>query len=375
MQILITPNSFKNSLSAIQITHIIEQAFESANKEFKIIKQALADGGDGTLEILSGNLDGTIRKINVSNPLNVKIESRYFITNDKIAIIELAEASGLKLLKENELNPSVASTYGTGELIQDAINNGAKKIIIGVGGSATIDAGIGAALALNVHFLDKNCKRLNDINDILDFATKISVDHLAWKNEIQFDILCDVKNPVFGANGGINVYGPQKGANQNFISNRESQFERFINVLIEQNEFNFKNDTYLGASGGFPLVFKALFKTNIHNGAEYIFDFLNIEEKIIKSDIIVTAEGKFDHQSIEGKVPVALAKLAKKHNKPIILITGQTDFWENSLFDGIFPIVNQPNTIQNLLLESEKLVYETARQVALLISKINAKNG
>jgi len=373
MNILIAPNSFKNNLNSFQIAAIIKQAFQSVNQHYKIEIQPLADGGDGTLDVLSKNFEGKSIKKNVLNPIGKAVESRYFLCDNKCAIIELAEASGLKLLQKSELNPNIATTYGTGELIKDAIDNGAKKIIVGIGGSATIDGGIGASIALGVKYLGMNGEVLNELNDILDFCSVIDYANVKMK-DIEFLILSDVKNPMFGKNGGIKIYGKQKGATSNLIAKRELQTDRFIRILEQQSNKTVRNDEYLGASGGFPVVFKALFNAKILNGAHYILKTIKLEEKIKIADIIITAEGRYDSQTIEGKLPFAVAELAKKYNKPVILITGQTEYWNNDYFDGIFPIINKPNTIENLLLESEKLIYHTSRQLALLISKINAKN-
>lgn len=375
MKILIAPNSFKGSLSAFQISAIIEQAFLAADKNFSITKHELADGGDGTLEVLSKNKNGSFQELQTHNTLGDLIKSRYFLTESKTAIIELAKASGIKLLKNQDLDPLIANTYGTGELISDAIKNGAKKIILGIGGSATIDAGIGAALALDVHFFDMHRNKLTEVNEILEQTNSISTDHIYWKNDIPIEILCDVKNAVFGKDGGIKVYGPQKGADAGLISKRENQFRNYLKQLELSIGKDFKDQEYFGASGGFPITFKALFTTKLHHGAQYILNELDIEEKVKNSDVIITTEGRYDKSTLSGKVPFVLAKTAKKYQKPIFMLTGQTNFWDNNWFDGIFPIVSEVNSLENVLLNSEKLLFETSKQLALVISKITSKNG
>lgn len=373
MNILIAPNSFKNNLPAWQICNIIEKAFQAVSNTFKIEKLPLADGGDGTLQVLTSGLSGKYIKKETINADAEKRIATYFLSNQNVAYIELAEASGLKSIMN--LNPETATTYGTGELIADAISKGAKKIILGIGGSATIDAGVGAAMALGIKFLGINGKPLYELNDILDFCTDIDDSNAAAVRKIEMDILCDVKNPAFGKEGGIKVYGSQKGGTPKFLNKREAQIKRFDKMLQLFLDKKWKDNEFLGASGGFPVTFQALFNTKLFAGAEYIFNYTNLEEKIKLADVIITAEGQYDKQTLNGKLPFEVAKRAKKHKKPIVLLTGQTSFWDNTYFDAIFPVVNKPGNLDNLLLESEKLLFETSRQVALFIHKISSKNG
>lgn len=370
MNIVVAPNSFKGSLNAIEITDLIEEAFVSVNKDFRISKFPIADGGDFTLDIIIYYAGGTIEEVKSKDPFGRTVNARIGWIDQNIAIIELAETSGLRLLKEEEKDPFVASTFGTGELIKLAISKGAKKIILGIGGSATIDAGVGILKAFDVSFYDAGNNELTKVQEILSKLKKVDYSNLSnLVKDIDFTILCDVENPAIGINGAVKVFGRQKGAKENELDNLDSNIENYCKFLEKEFKCKLSDEKYMGASGGVPLSMKTFFNAKIIKGIDYISSLSNLDKYIKNSDLVITSEGRYDAQTLHGKAPFGIAEIAKKYNKPVILITGQTECFDNTIFDAIFPIVSKPDTLDNILMNSKDLLYYTAKQIAALITK------
>lgn len=324
MNIIIAPDSFKETLEAKEVASCIEKSLQKVFPHANIEKIPLADGGEGTLKTLVESLNGKLITVNVEDPLGRIIPSYYGTINQgKTAIIEMATASGLELLKENEKNPLKTSTYGFGQLINHALKNGVKEFILGIGGSATNDAGIGMLKALGAKFYNNKNQEISvstkDINQI--YSIDISNLKEKFKNII-INVACDVKNPLCGENGASFVFGKQKGADEEMIKLLDKNLFHFANIC--ETTFNKKTQNIegTGAAGGLGFALVTFLNANLQSGIELIMKSINLEQKIQNADLVITGEGKMDKQSIEGKTPIGVAKLAKKYNKKVIAIVG-----------------------------------------------------
>ena len=327
MKIIVAPQSFKGSLSAKEATLIISQSVSEIFPDSDIVQIPIADGGDGTLETIIDATNGEIKTASVTGPLNDKINASWGLFDSadskKTAIIEMARSSGLALLDPENLNPYIATTYGTGELILEAINNGCKKIILGIGGSATNDCGVGLANALGIKFIDNQGNQI--IHDVKNFTNINMIDLSGINpklNDIQFEVACDVTNKLCGKEGASYIYGPQKGANVNDIKILDENLLHLGSVINKQLNIDVLNISGGGAAGGLGAGMVAFFNANLKPGVEIIFESLNVEERIQNSDLIITGEGQFDISSTFNKAPTAIAKLGKKYNIPTIGISG-----------------------------------------------------
>lgn len=322
MKVLLAPDKFKGSLTAKEVCAAIEQGLLTIDPSLSIKSIPMADGGEGTCEILTENSGGSIISVEVSDPLFRTIKASYGISGDgTTAFIEMARASGLQLLKKEEQNPLKTSTYGTGELIADAINRNVKKIVLAIGGSATNDAGMGMAAALGVKFSNKNGESIEPIGEnlihihVIDFEKSILKKH-----NIDLIVLCDVTNELHGINGAAFVYAPQKGASEKDVHLLDDGLRNFA-ATIEQ-DITFPG---AGAAGGLGAGAKVFLNASFTSGVEYLLKTLNIEAEIKNADLIITGEGKMDQQTLSGKVVMGIAKLATHYKKPAIALVGKNE--------------------------------------------------
>jgi glycerate 2-kinase len=324
VKILIAPDKFKGTLNASCVCEAIVAALKINYPEASCVKLPLADGGEGTFEILLQHLKGTIRKVTVRDPLMRPIESEYGISGDgRIAFIELARASGLHLLKESERNPLLTSTFGTGQLIAHALQQEVSQIIIGIGGSATNDAGMGMAAALGFAFRDDAGHELPPIGKSL--SEMVTIDHSRVNKNVsraRFTVLCDVANPLYGPQGAACVYGPQKGADAEMVKQLDKGLTHFSELAWSQFQMDI-NFPGAGAAGGFGGGSRFFLNAQLRRGIEYISELTGLEEKIKAVDQVITGEGKVDEQTLSGKVVSHVVKLANKHHKPCTIVAGQ----------------------------------------------------
>jgi glycerate 2-kinase len=370
MNILAAPNSMKGSLSAPDFSIAIENGFRNVSPVFNVRRLPIADGGDYTGPILCDALKAKRIKVSVSDPFGRQIEAEMGIAGET-AIIEMASASGLRLLNPLELNPMKATTYGTGQLIKRVIEFGCSKILLGVGGSATVDGGIGILDALGFTFYDingdplpGNPESLEKVNDI-HFPSKITFG-------IDIIILCDVNNPMLGENGAASVFGPQKGANKEMVIRLEKGLTNWADVLERISEKEIRNMEGMGAAGGVASALIAMLNARLVEGASAIFDILDLDKHIGWADLIITGEGKIDTQSLALKAPVALASKAKYFDKPVIAMAGAYGLEMEKVFDGVFPIVNGPIPLSEAMQNAMELVIKTSMHVAGLILRSNS---
>ncbi len=367
MKILIAPNSMKGSLNAFDFADAIEKAFLDCSKDFETKKIPVADGGDFTGEVLQRSLNAQQVDIEATGPLGGKVQSKYFMSG-QTAIIEMADASGMKLVDSSHLDPLKASSFGTGELIADAIGKGCTQIFIAIGGSATVDGGTGMMKALGTRLLNAQGDELWGNGEDLQYVAKIIAPTLP--RNISIKIICDVDNPLLGEKGAAPVFGPQKGATPEIALQLESGLENWSNIIKEQTGHDYSNTEGAGAAGGIAVPLMAFFNAEIVPGANFVLSRLNFEKHVKWADLVITGEGKIDGQTLNNKAPLAVSIQARKHNKPIFAIAGKTEKEASPAFDGIFSLVNGPMTLGFAMKNAKELVYDISFETAKLIKKI-----
>lgn len=372
MKVLVSPDKFKGSLSANEICQIVERGLKRQNKSFEIIAHPMADGGDGSLEILSEYLNLKSQAIQTVDPLGRGILAQYFVSPNA-AFIEVASASGIVLLKEDERNPLITSTYGTGKMIADAISKGFQNIYLFLGGSATNDAGIGIASSLGYLFLDEQKRILKPIGENLSSIRYIKPTLDFDLKNIQLILLCDVTNPLVGENGAAYVYAPQKGATVEQVKYLDDGLSVFSQVIYKQFGKNISNLRGGGAAGGIGAGLTALFDAKMKSGFEVIASLTNLEKRIQEADWVISGEGKLDAQSLQGKVIDGVANLCKKYNKPLTLLVGKNDLQTKEMkilgAKYIFSIVDNAKNLQDAIANGSKYLEEIAEKLALILTK------
>lgn len=339
-KIVVAPDSFKGTMSSEEICGVVEKSVKKYYNDAQVIKIPVADGGEGTVDAYLAGNGGKKVFVNVTGPMGDKVEAYYGILEDgKTAVIEMAQASGLPLVK-GARNPLAATTFGTGELIIDAVKKGCEKIILGIGGSATVDGGIGAAAALGAVFTDENGEKVS-----FDGAGMGKVCHIDGSGineavkKAEIVVACDVKNPLLGKNGATYVFGPQKGADEKMLKVLESNMTTFSGKITEFCGKNMNDDEGMGAAGGICLALRAFLDVKMASGIDIVLDTANFEEKVQGADMVITGEGKIDGQSKQGKVPYGVATRAKKYGVPVIAVVGDVGEGYSALYeDGITAI-------------------------------------
>lgn len=323
MKVVVAPDSFKGTMSSVEVCEISENAIKSVLPETIVTKIPVADGGEGTVEAFLAALGGERIKVKVRNPFFNDIESFYGILPDKeTAVIEMAAASGLTLVGGN-MNPLLATTYGTGELILDALDKNCSRIILGIGGSATNDGGIGMSAALGVRFLDGNGGNIGLNGGGLAGLTKIDVKHKDKRLEnCEIIVACDVDNTLCGMNGASYVFGPQKGADENMVRILDSNLSHYSDILNKELGIQVRDIPGTGAAGGIAASLLAFTKCSIKPGITIILDTVGFDKLIEDADLIITGEGRIDGQSLRGKTPLGIAARAEKFGVPVIAVVG-----------------------------------------------------
>ncbi|EIM06321.1 glycerate kinase [Planococcus antarcticus DSM 14505] len=324
MKILIAPDSFKGSMTAIEAAEAMAGGIQEASPQTTSVMMPIADGGEGTMAALVSATGGKLVGAIVEDPLGRKITASYGVLGDqKTCVVELAEASGLTLLTTAEQNPLLASTYGTGELIAHALDAGYRKFIIGLGGSATNDAGIGMLQALGMKFLDIYGVELGPGTVALNGLSKIDLFGFDKRiMESRFLIASDVENPLIGPQGASAVFGPQKGATPEMVKTLDAVLTNFADLVERFTGMALHHKKGAGAAGGAGGAFQAFFLGEMRLGIDLILEAMNFEEQLLDADLVLTGEGKTDAQTLSGKAPFGIAEAANRHGKPVILISG-----------------------------------------------------
>lgn len=374
MHILISPNAFKHSLTADEAAKAIAVGLLQSNLDCTCECFAIGDGGDGTAELIIKKCRGQIQSTEVNDALGRKINATYGLIDDgKTAVIEMANASGLRLLKHEELNPLVATSYGTGEQIKAALNKGAEKIIIGMGGSATVDGGVGILKALGIQFLDAEEKALDNLPGSLQDLAKVDATNLDERvAQTEIIVLCDVDNLLLGPNGSAAVFGPQKGASAEGVHKLNSCLTKLAEVALHQTGNDMAAIKYGGTAGGAASGLFAFLNAKLVNGIDHFLELTGFEQSLKKCDLVITGEGCIDEQTLQGKGPFGVAAGAKKMNLPVIALAGKVPSENNEAlqqyFDVLLAIGNQPCNMPDALAHTAENLSRTALQLGNLLA-------
>ena len=344
-------DSFKGCLSSLEAGHSVKSGVRSALPEAEIKLIGLADGGEGTVTSLVESLGGGYLQSWVSNPLGKKVLAQSGLVGG-LSILEVAASSGLQLIDRSQPGPSYTNSYGLGEMILAHLDRGSRKFLIGLGGSATNDLGVGMLAALGFKFLDGAGKELAPYPWELRKISSIddsSVDKRIFQSS--FTLACDVDNPLFGQDGAAHVFGPQKGASRKEIIFLDRLARHFSSLVGQKYGSSFEYSKGAGAAGGLGYAFKSFLRAEIRPGSQLIFDLIGLEEDIRQADLLITGEGSLDYQSLRGKAPVALAKLCKKHGLAVLALAGsvQASRELDDIFTAYFSIQSQPLSLEEAL--------------------------
>ncbi len=374
MNILIAMDSFKESLSAMEASKAVENGLKKVMGDHTYTCVPMADGGEGTVESLIDSSNGFYIQTEVHGPLGDKIIGKYGLLGDgKTAIIEMAEASGIGLIPTDKKNPMLTSTYGTGQLIAHALDQGVDKIILGIGGSATNDGGHGMAKALGVKFYDKNNNELDLGGQVLSDIESIDVTNIDPRiKDTTFIVACDVKNKLCGKEGASYIYGPQKGATPDMIEKLDAGLLHYATKVYEALGIRIDNIEGSGAAGGLGGGTIGFLGAVLKKGIDIVIDITKLEDYVIKADLIITGEGCIDNQTAFGKTPIGVAKCGKKHNKKVIAISGITkgDYSKvyNEGIDVVFPSIQIIESAEKTLKNGKENLEKTAENIGRLIN-------
>jgi len=380
MKIVIAPDSYKGSLSALEVANNIEKGIRRIFNNLTIEKIPMADGGEGTVQSLVDSTNGKIVNVIVKGPLGKDVTAFYGILGDaKTAIIEMAAASGLPLIPKEEKNPLITTSYGTGQLIKDALDKDCKNIIIGLGGSATNDGGVGAAKALGVKFLDKEGNNIGEGGGAVDKLNSIDISNIDPRiKDCNITAACDVDNPLCGPKGASHVFGPQKGADSSMIEFLDKNLSHYAEIIKRDLSIDIINTPGAGAAGGLGAGIMAFLNASMKRGIDIVIELTDLEQKIKDADLVFTGEGMIDFQTAFGKAPFGVAKIAKKYDIPVIAIAGGIGKDAETLyskgFDSIFSIVDGPMTLDNAIENSSILIERTAERIARVFKACSYKN-
>lgn len=370
MRIVIAPDSFKESLSSLEVAKQIELGFKQIFPSAIYIKCPVADGGEGTVKTMVDATKGTIINVKVTGPLGNQIESFFGLSKDKkCAFIEMAAASGLELIQPSERNPLLTTSYGTGELIKHALSCGITHCIIGIGGSATNDGGAGMLQALGAKLLNKNGQQISYGGSQLKEIQQIDLSEMDPRIfHCHFDIACDVTNPLTGKNGASAIFGPQKGATPELIEQLDKNLKHFAKIIKSKLNIDVENVPGSGAAGGMGASLLAFLRAELKPGFNIITSLLKLDSIIQDADLVITGEGRLDSQSINGKVPIGIAKLAKRYNIPVIAITGSlgddVDIVFNYGIDAVYSVLHKIEPLNEALKNAKRNLFLSSRNIA-----------
>lgn len=378
MKIVISIDSLKGSLTSIEAANAIKKGILSVDNKSDVVIMPLADGGEGTVEALVQGMNGEEKVISVTGPINEKVNATYGILKEtNTAIIEMAQASGLPLVPAELRNPLNTTTYGVGEIIKEAIEKGCRNFIVGIGGSATNDCGVGMLQALGFEFYDENDNLVGLGGKVLNQIKRIKTDNkLKELDECNFKIACDVNNPLYGENGAAYIYGPQKGATEEIVKELDKGLKNFAEVVKKDLGKDIAHIEGAGAAGGLGFGFLGFLNSKLESGIKIILDEIKLEEVVKDADIVITGEGRLDNQTAMGKAPIGVAKLGKKHGAKVIAIAGCTTpdavKCNEEGIDAYFSIVNKAMTIDEAMKKENATqnMIETTIQIFNLIKAV-----
>ena len=373
MNIVLAVDSFKGSCSAIEVTEHLETGIRRVLPQATVQKIPVADGGEGTVQALLYAVGGSLRKKEVTGPLGEKVVAEYGVLDNGVAVLEMASASGLPLVAPEDRNPLVATTYGTGELIRQVLDEGYRKLVIGIGGSATNDAGVGMAQALGASFLDAQGQELPYGGGVLDRLSQVDLSKLDPRlKECEITVACDVTNPLCGPTGASHIYGPQKGATLEMVLQLDHNLGHFADVVEGALGLSFREIPGAGAAGGLGAGLMAFCGAQVKSGIDTVLDAVQLEQRIAQADLVITGEGRIDGQSVFGKVPVGVAQRSKQvKNLPVVAVVGGIGPGAEATYDygidAILSTVNGPMSLQQAMEQAPQLLAEAGERVIRLI--------
>ena len=373
MKIVIAPDSYKESLSALEVATAIEQGFREIFPDAHYVKLPVADGGEGTVEAMVAATQGGIIKVRVTSPLGENAEGFYGLSGDEqSAFIEMAAASGLEMVAPSLRNPLKTTSWGTGELIRHALDAGVKHIIIGIGGSATNDGGAGMVQALGAKLLDAEDNPIGLGGGELEKLARIDISELDTRlANCRIEVACDVTNPLTGKEGASAVFGPQKGATPEMIARLDDSLAHYAKIISRDLDIDVLNLEGGGAAGGMGAALYAFCGAELRQGIDIVTDALHLDNHVADADLVITGEGRIDSQTIHGKVPVGVAKVAKRYNKPVIGIAGSLTADVGAVhehgIDAVFSVIYTVCTLEEALKNAEENVRMAARNIAAVL--------
>ena len=354
LSVVIAPDSFKGSASSRELGELLEQGVRRVAPDARITRFPIADGGEGTVEALVSALDGELISLEVTGPIGEPVVAHYGMVGSDTAVIEMAEASGITLIDQNSANARRASTMGVGQVILDAVSRGARHVLVGLGGSATSDGGVGMAKAFGVRFLNAEGAEVPCGLAGLESLASIDMSGLTDAIEgVEFAALTDVSNPLFGHEGAVYVYGPQKGIEPGELAELDGWMAAYANILERTVGFDVASVAGAGAAGGLGAALVAFCGAKVQPGIERVLDLIDIEQAMEGADLVITGEGRMDSQSAFGKAPVGVAKRAKRHGVPVVAVVGSRADDLGGIYDAgidlVIPCTTGPATLDECI--------------------------
>lgn len=374
--IVLAPDSFKESMTAKEVCVAMERGIKKVNSNIQCIHVPMADGGEGTMQSLVDATGGEVYSLEVVGPLGNKVKAEYGILgNGEIGVLEMASASGIHLVSLEERNPLITTTYGTGELIKACLDRGVKKLLIGIGGSATNDGGVGVIQALGGRLLDKEGNELGFGGGELEKLDRIDLTNFDRRlKDVVIEVACDVSNPLCGENGASYIFGSQKGASVEMIKILDNNLKHYAKVIKEQFGKDVLEIAGAGAAGGLGAGLMVFLNGNLKKGIEIVIEYSGLEKKVKNCDMVWTGEGSIDFQTQYGKTPLGVATVAKKYNKPVVALAGRVgddiDILYEKGIDSIFGIMRGVTTIDEALKNGKENIERTSENIARLMEML-----
>lgn len=384
MKIVVACDKYKGSLSAVEVCNIIKSAIVDADKRMEVAIKPMADGGEGTVETMVESLGGKMVAVPVRGPLDKEVMAQYGIIGDGTAVIEMSSASGIALMEKSSLNPMETTTYGTGQLIDNALQKGCSRIIIGIGGSATNDGGMGMAQALGVKFYSRKGQQLGFGGKQLIQIERIDMSGLNPKiRETVIEVACDVDNPLTGPQGAAYIYAPQKGATPEMVKELDQGLKKMARAVKKDIGMDIDQVKGAGAAGGLGAGLAAFLGAILKPGTDIIMEAIGLRQSLEGASLVITGEGAMDRQTFFGKSAYGVARTAREAGVPVITINGsvltsrkEVESGKASLFDGNFSIINRPMDLAQAIKDSRELVYDAATElIEFFLSIYNYKKN
>ena len=370
MKIVIAPDSYKESLSAHQVASEIENGFRAVFPDAEYVKLPVADGGEGTVEAMVAATQGKIVRLRVTGPLGEPVDAFYGLSGDEsCAFIEMAAASGLELVPPARRDPLVTTSWGTGELIANALDRGVQHFIIGIGGSATNDGGAGMVQALGARLLNARQEQIGYGGGALAQLARIDISQLDPRlRQCRFEVACDVTNPLTGEEGASAIFGPQKGATPELVARLDGALAHYAAIIQRDLDIDVLHIPGGGAAGGMGAALHAFCQAELRRGIEIVTEALGLDELVQDATLVITGEGRIDSQTVHGKVPIGVAKVAKRYNKPVIGIAGSltadVGVVHQHGLDAVYSVIYSICTLEEALDNAAQNVRMTARNIA-----------